>query len=164
MGEGEQEVEERDRSGMDRPVGDHLRRAVEGGDQRRYGNIDKDAHKLCCDHGAEDTETRSLFGALVLFGAQILADESGQRHGETGDGQETETFDFGVGAAARHSHLSEFIDVGLYHYVGESDDGILKSRRQAVGNHLPQQGQVETDAPDTHAVVLRAFAGQPPEA
>lgn len=111
MREGEQEVEERDRPGVGCPVSDHFRRAVEGGDQDRYGKINKDAHKFRGNHGAEDTEARPLFGALVLFGAQILADESGKRHSEAGDGQEAEALDLGVSAAASHRHLAEFIDI-----------------------------------------------------
>lgn len=111
VGEGEQEVEERDRPRVGRPVGDHLRRAVEGGNQDRYGKVNKDAHKLRRDDRAEDTEARPFFGALVLFCAQILADEGGERHGETGDGQETEPLDLGVSAAACHRHLAEFVDI-----------------------------------------------------
>lgn len=111
VGEGEQEVEERDRPCVGRPVSDHLRRAVEGGDQDRYGKVNKDAHKLRRNDRAEDTEARPFFGALVLFCAQILADEGGERHGKTRDGQEAETLDFGVGTAPRHSHFAEFVDV-----------------------------------------------------
>lgn len=111
MGEGEQEVEERDRPRVGRPVSDHLWRAVEGGNQDRYGKVNKDAHKLRGNDRAEDAEARPFFGALVLFCAQILADEGGERHGETGDGQEPEALDFRVSAAPCHSHFTEFIDV-----------------------------------------------------
>ena len=111
VGEGEQEVKERDRPRMGRPVGDHLRCAVEGSDQGRYGKVNKDAHKLRRDDGAEDAEARPFFGALVLFCAQILADKGGERHSKAGDGQETEALDFRVGAAARNSHLAKLVDV-----------------------------------------------------
>ncbi len=147
VGEGEQEIEERDCSRVGRSVCDHLRRAVECGDQGRYGYVDHDAHKLRSDDGTEDAEARPLFGALILSRTEILTDKGGQRHGETGDGQEAEALDLGVCAAAGHSHLAEFVDVGLYDHIGEGDDGILKPGGQTVGDHFPEYGKIKTDAP-----------------
>lgn len=164
MGEGEQEVEERDRPCVGRPVCDHLCRAVECGNQGRNGQVDNDAHKFRCEDGAEDAETCPLFGALVLFCTKVLADEGGQRHSETGDGQKAEAFDLGVGAAAGDSHLAEFVDVGLYHHVGECNDGILKSCGQSVGDHLMEYGEIKADVFYGYTVVFRALADEPPEA
>ena len=57
--------------------------------------------------------------------AQVLPDEGGNGRGKAGNGQEGEALHLGIGAAAAHGHLAKGIDIGLHHYIGQRDDGIL---------------------------------------
>ncbi len=132
VGEGQKKIKEGGGPGVDGSVGDHLRRAVESGNQEGDGNIDKDSHQLRHDDGTDDAETRALFCPLIFLGTEVLADKGGERHGEAGDGKEAKALYFGVGAASGDSHFPEFIDIGLYHHIGQGDDGVLEPGRQAV--------------------------------
>ncbi len=160
MGEGQQEIEKRSNAGMGRAIGDYFRGTIESGNQSGNGEIDTDSHKFCHDDRAENTKPGTLFSPVILPGAQILADERGKGHGETGDRQETEALDLGVGAASCYRHLAKLVDVGLHHHIGQGDDGILKSGRQSVGDDLLKHRQVETNLSDIHTIGLRTLAGK----
>lgn len=160
MREREQEIEKCRDPGMGGAIGDHFRSAVEGGDQRRYGEVDENTHKFRHNNRTENTEPGSLFGPVVLFGAQILTDESGERHGKAGDGQKAETFYLGIGTASGDSHFAKFIDVRLYDYIGQGNDGVLKACGQTVRDDLPEHWQVKPDLPYVDTIFFRALAGE----
>ena len=157
MGEGQQEVEQGDGPCLGDAVGDYLGIAVESSDEKRGGKIDGKAHQLSHDNGAEDAEPGSFFGAIILPGAQILADEGGQGHGKTGDGKKAEAFDFRIGSAACHGQSAEAVDIGLHHHIRDGNDGILKTGGKAVLNDLFQIKAVKTDFLRVKPVVLGTF-------
>ena len=59
-------------------------------DQRRGEAEDQQRDGFGDDCRAADAEPDALLHAVILFRAEVLADERGQRHGEAGDGQEAE--------------------------------------------------------------------------
>ncbi len=144
-------------------VGNHLRSTIERGNQSGNREVYKDAHQFRHADRTQDTEPGTFFGPVILSGSQILADEGGECHGKTGDGQEAETFYLGVGAASGHSHFTEFIDMGLYDYIGQCDDGILESSGQSVRDNLFQHRQVETNLFQIDPIVLRTLTGEAEE-
>lgn len=157
---GSQEKEGHDGPGLAGAVINDLRIPVEGCYQLRDRCVDDEADQLCCDQTAKDAEAGSFFCPIVFSGAQVLADKSSQRHGETGDRKKGEAFDPAVSAAACHCHFSKGIDVGLDKYIGNGNDGILQSGWQTVGDDLAQHEGIQTDLFQGYTVFIRTFAGQ----
>ena len=156
--ESQEEIKQGDDPGLRDAIGDDLRIAVKGGDQIRGKEIDADAHQFGDAHGTEDAEACAFFGAFILTGAQVLADEGGHGHSETGDRQESESFDFGIGTAACHGHFPEAIDIRLDDHICYRDDGILQAGRKAVLNDLFQIEAVKGQPVPMYPVFLRASA------
>ena len=113
----QQEVEQCDRACLGDAEGNDLRVIVKGGDKVRGQDVDAHAYQLGKTYRADDAEMCSLFGAVVFFCAEVLADESGERQRKAGDRQKAEALDLGIGAAAGDCHFSEAVDIGLYDYV-----------------------------------------------
>lgn len=80
------------------PEGDDVRRGAEEGDELRREQIHRHADQLRDDDGGDDAEARTLLGAVMQTGTEILADKGRQRHGEARDGQESEPLKLGIRA------------------------------------------------------------------
>ena len=71
-------------------------------------------------------------------GAEILADEGRQRHGEAGDRQERKALQLGIRTVGRHGNLAEGVDIGLDNDICKADDGVLHTGRQTVADDLAE--------------------------
>lgn len=143
--------------GLGGPVRDYLRRAAECGDEYRRKTIDHQADQFCNGYRTEDPEEGALFGPVIFFRTQILADKGSEGQGKAGDRQEPEAFYLRIRAAAGYRHFSELIDVRLHHHVSQRDNGILQSCGKTVGNDLPQDQNIDPDPGKVYPVFLRAF-------
>ena len=126
-------------------------KSYELGCQHIFRNTDELRHQA----GAKNTEANAFFHAVIIFGTQILTNERGQSHGETGDGQKGETFDLLMGTTAGHGCVTEGVDVGLHHQIGKADDGILNTGRQAELNDGFQKSGIEPNFTKPQAIFLR---------
>lgn len=154
VGVGQQEEEERRGAGLLDAEADDLRVGVKSGDELRRKDKDQHADDLGQDDRGPNAKTRPLFGALQLSGSQVLAGESGECHGEAGDGEKSEPFDLGIGPAAGHGDLSKHIDVGLDHHVGKGDDGVLQAGGEPQPDDLPQHFAVKADFGQIQAIAV----------
>ena len=145
VGEGQQEVEQADSTGVHAAVGYDLRRVVEESNQIGCKDVRSDADDFCHDAAAGNTESHTFFHPVVLMGSQILANKSRQGHGKTGDGQESEAFNFGMGTAAGHGGGTEAVDVGLDHQIGKTDDRILDAGGQTEPDNGFQTAEIIPD-------------------
>ena len=144
--------------------GDGRRLLGKGLDENGGQPVQQRANRLRDDDRAQNAEPRALPGAPQLARAQVLPDEGGNGRGKAGNGQEGEALHLGIGAAAAHGHLAKGIDIGLHHYIGQRDDGILQTAGQTIGEDHTGHFRVKADLPPFHL----AFAGngvhQPPHA
>lgn len=143
MGVGEQAEEQRGRAHLPRAEGDDVRRGAEEGDELRREQIHRHADQLRDDDGGDDAEARTLLGAVMQTGTEILADKGRQRHGEARDGQESEALQLGIRAVGGHGDLAEGVDVGLHDDVGKADDRVLHAGGQAVADDLAEHFAVD---------------------
>ena len=120
------------------------------------------AHHLGHDQAAQNAKARAAPGAVVLPGAQVLADKGGQGQREAVDGQEAEALDLGIGAAAGHGHGAVEVDGGLHDHVGDGDDGILNSGGDAQREQLTKRPGMKAHLPEPDAIGT-GDVGQPPE-
>ena len=130
----------------------HLRCPVKRRDKDRCRNKDNNANDLRQNHGTGNTESCTLFRALIILRSQILTDKCGKRHCEAGDRQESEPLDFGVCSASCHGHFAKGIDIGLYYNICNGDDGILKSGWKTELNHLFKDIPFKPDFPQVQTV------------
>ncbi len=107
--------------------GDDFRGIVKGGNQLWRGYIYKYADHLSDRNRTEDAEYGAFLSSFKLSRSQVLTDECGKSHRETGDGQKAESLDSRISAASCNSHLSKLVNIGLDEYIGNRDDGILES-------------------------------------
>ena len=145
VGKCQKKIEQSHRAGLGRSIYDNLRIIVKGGDEQGREGIDENADELCSDDGAENAKAGSLFRPLILSGAEILAHERGKGHGKAGDRQESEAFDLRIGAASRHRHFPETVDIGLDYHVSQRYNGVLETGRETVCDDLPQESCVKPD-------------------
>ena len=154
VGESQEEVEQTDSSGVHGAVGHNLGAIVEEGDEVRSENVGGDADDFSHDAAAGNAETHTLSYPVMLMGTQILTDESGQSHGEAGNGQESKAFNLGVGTAAGHSGRAEAVDIGLDYQIGKTNDGILNTGGQAEPDNGLQTAEVIPDFTNIQPVRL----------
>ena len=152
MAQGQEAIEQRLGFGLEVAVGYHIRVVVEEGDEERRAEEDQQAHSLGQQHRAEHSKPRAALDPVILPGAQVLAHEGRQTHDKAGHRQEGEALDLGIGAAAGHGVGAEGVDIGLDHYIGQTDDRVLDTRGQAEADDLPEHGLVEADLPQLHPV------------
>ena len=74
------------------------------------------------------------------------------------------TWTYGIYALTGDRYFAKGIDIGLHHYIGQRDDGILQTAGQTIGEDHTGHFRVKADLPPFHL----AFAGngvhQPPHA
>ena len=114
--------------------------------------VAKQADQLCGKTAAQNTEGNTFFGSVILLCAKVLSDEGGQCLSEAVYGQEGETFQLGVCAAAGHGGLAETVDVGLNHHIGKGNHAELDAGGQTVANDLQKTTAVNADLSDTDTV------------
>ena len=135
---------------------------VAGEESNEFGSQHIFCHtnELCHQTGAKNAETHTFFNTVIVLGTQVLANESGQSHGEASDRQKCEALDFLMGTATGHGSIAEGIDVGLYHQIGKANDGILHTGRQTELDDGFQECGVETNLTESKTVIFRNTAHQ----
>ena len=113
-------------------------------------------------HGQGDAGDGAPVGALLLFSADVLADEGRGGHGGALHRQQDELVQLVVAAPPGHAAGAEGVDVGLHEHVGEGGDHRLDGRGQAHGEHPLQDRAVDAQVPPDQAVDVLS-AGQQPE-
>jgi len=147
----EQAIKQRFRSALSRSQGDNFFRPVsfdEQIDAIRGQNPNEDTDNFRHDYGAKNSELRPRFGAVEFFRAQILSDESRERHGKTGNRQEGKALYAGIASAGGHGVISESVDVRLHDDVCNRYDGILHTRRKPEAQNSAEHSLMKTDLPD----------------
>ena len=126
-------------------VGDGGLGLCEEADHLRCKHIGKHTDYLCHDQRTGNTEAHALFHTVMLLGAQILTGEGAQRLAEAHHGQECETFQFGVSAAAVDGIRTKGEDVGLHHDICQRNHGVLHRRGQTITDDFLQTLLVEAN-------------------
>jgi len=151
MGECEEEIKQRSSPCLKGAVFDDLSGVVEESYKLRGKAVINDSNKLSKHHGGNDAEPCADLCTFMLARTEILADKGGDRHVEAGYRKECKAFDLGVRAVSGRCKLSEGVDICLNDDVGESDHGVLHTRRQTVAYYLTEHISVEADPSEADA-------------
>ena len=77
-------------------VGNYFWRIIKGSNKIRGEEVNRNTYQLCNGDRAKHPKGSALFRPFVFFSPKVLADESSQSHGKTGNRKEAEAFNFRV--------------------------------------------------------------------